>query len=146
MADTLATKFIEIMFKTSRVFRERMHYSSQIAHLSFLQIQTLTYLKHNNNAQMSEIAEHLHIELPSATSLLNKLVALQLVKRQQDDKDRRLVRIVLTDEGNAILTLAKKEKEAHVEQMLSYLTEEEQHELLRLMEKLNERIEKDYEA
>src|SRR6266566_263350 len=114
MTDTLATKFIEIMFKSSRLFRERMHYSSQIAHLSFLQLQTLTYLKLQNNAQMGEIAEHLHIELPSATSLLNKLVALQLVMRQQDEKDRRLVRIVLTEEGNAILTLAKKEKEAHV--------------------------------
>ncbi len=146
MTDTLATKFIEIMFKTSRIFRERMHYSSQIAHLSFLQIQTLTYLKLHTNAQMSEIAEHLHIELPSATSLLNKLVALQLVQRQQDEKDRRLVRIALTEEGNAILTIAKKEKEAHVKQMLSYLTDEERHELLRLMEKLHERIEKDYEA
>jgi len=140
MPDTLAPKFIEIMFKTSRLFRERMNYSSQIAHLSFLQIQTLAYLKQQNNAQMGEIAEHFHIELPSATSLLNKLVSLQLVKRQQDERDRRLVRVVLTEEGQAILTLAKKEKEAHVMQMLSYLTEDEQHELLRLMEKLNDRI------
>ena len=145
MTDTLASKFIEVMFKTSRLFRGQMHYSSKIAHLSFLQIQTLAYLKHNNNAQMSEIAEHFHIELPSATSLLNKLVTLQLVKRQQDEKDRRLVRIILTDEGNNVLKLARNEKEQHVAQMLSYLTDTEQQELLRLMEKLNERIEKDYE-
>lgn len=141
MADTLVTKFIEVMFKTSRLFRDRMHYSSKIAHLSFLQVQTLTYLKLHNNAQMSEIAEHFHIELPSATSLLNKLVALQLVKRQHDEKDRRLVRVVLTEEGDAVLKQAKKEKEAHVEKLLSYLTQKEQHELLRLMEKLRERIE-----
>jgi MarR family transcriptional regulator, organic hydroperoxide resistance regulator len=145
MADTLPTKFIEVMFKTSRLFRERMHYSSQLAHLSFLQVQTLAYLKVRQNAQMSEIAENFHIELPSATSLLNKLVTLQLVKRQQDEKDRRLVRVVLTEQGNSILSQAKKEKEAHVKQMLSYLSDEEQHELLRLMEKLNERIDKDYE-
>src|ERR1700752_4853741 len=112
MPDTLAQKFIEAMFKTSRLFRGQMNYSSTIAHLSFLQTQTLAYLKLHNNAQMGEIAEHFHIELPSATSLLSKLVALQLVKRQQDEKDRRLVRIVLTEEGNAILVLAKKEKEA----------------------------------
>jgi DNA-binding MarR family transcriptional regulator len=145
MTNSLATKFIEVMFKTSRLFRGKMHYSSQIAHLSFLQIQTLAYLKIHNNAQMGEIAENFHIELPSATSLLNKLVGLQLVKRQQDEKDRRLVRIVLTDDGNNILKQARKEKEEHVSQMLSYLTQEEQQELLRLMEKLNERIEKDYE-
>ena len=145
MTDTLASKFIEVMFKTSRIFRGRMHYSSQIAQLSFLQVQTLAYLKVHNNAQMGEIAEHFHIELPSATSLLNKLVALQLVKRQQDEKDRRLVLIVLTEEGISILKQAKKEKEVNVEKMLSYLSQSEQQELLRLMEKLNERIEKDYE-
>lgn len=145
MADILAQKFIEVMFKTSRLFRERMNYSTQFAQLSFLQIQTLTYLKMHNNAQMGEIAEHLHIELPSATSLLNKLVTLQLVKRQHDEKDRRLVRVVLTEEGSALLALAKKEKETHVKKMLSYLTDEEQHEFLRLIEKLNERIEKNYE-
>ena len=145
MADTLVTKFIEVMFKCSRLFRERMHYSSKIAHLSFLQIQTLAYLKMHHNAQMTEIAENFHIELPSATSLLNKLVSLQLVKRQQDEKDRRLVRIVLTEEGSNMLAEAKKEKESHIAQLLSYLSAEEQHELLRLMEKLNERIEKDYE-
>ena len=145
MADTVAIKFIEVMFKSSRLFRERMHYSSTIAHLSFLQIQTLTYLKIRHNAQMTEIAEHLHIELPSATSLLNKLVTLQLVKRQQDEKDRRLVRIVLTKEGNDMLAQARKAKESHVTKLLSYLTSEERQELLRLMEKLNERIEKDYE-
>lgn len=145
MAGTVAPKFIEVMFKCSRLFREHMHYSSPIAHLSFLQIQTLAYLKMRENAQMSEIAEHFHIELPSATSLLNKLVTLQLVKRQQDEKDRRLVRIILTEEGNNMLAKAREEKEKHVTRLLSYLTEDEQQELLRLMEKLNERIEKDYE-
>jgi DNA-binding MarR family transcriptional regulator len=145
MADTLATQFIEVMFKTSRLFRGKMRYSSPIAHLSFLQIQTLAYLKIKNNAQMGEIADHFHIELPSATSLLNKLVSLQLVKRHQDERDRRLVRIVLTEEGDNMLAQARKEKESHVTRLLSYLTTEERQELLRLMEKLNERIEKDYE-
>jgi len=139
--DNTAAKFIEVMFKTSRLFRERMHYPSTIANLSILQIQALNYLKHNNNAQMSEIADHFHIELPSATSLLNKLVTLQLVKRVQDEKDRRLVRIDLTEEGNAVLTLVMKEKESRIKQMLSYLTDEEQRELLRLIEKLNDRME-----
>src|SRR5256885_7713936 len=103
MTNTLASKFIEVMFKSSRLFREGMHYSSNIAQLSFLQIQALAYLKYHNNAQMSEVAEHFRIELPSATSLLNKLVTLQLVKRLQDEKDRRLVRVVLTNEGLNIL-------------------------------------------
>jgi DNA-binding MarR family transcriptional regulator len=141
MSTAAAKKFIELMFRNSRMLREEMRYSSNIAHLSILQIHTLSFLKEKRNAQMSEIAENFHIELPSATSLLNKLVALQLVERQSDEKDRRMVRIALTDAGNDILEKAMEEKLTHMEHTLSYLTEEEQHELLRLLEKLNERIE-----
>ena len=141
MSTVTAKRFIEVMFKNSRVLREEMRYSSNIAHLSVLQIHTLSFLKQKKNAQMSEIAEYFHIELPSATSLLNKLVTLQLVKRQADEKDRRMVRVVLTEAGNDILKKAMEEKLTHIEHMLSYLTESEQQELLRLLEKLNERIE-----
>ena len=145
MAKTLATQFIETLFKSSRLVHERMGYNSDIAHLSLLQIQALSFLKRNANAQMREIAAHFRIELPSATSLLNKLVSLQLVKRLPDLNDRRLVRVALTEEGEALLQKALNEKTAHFEQMLSYLTETEKKELLRLLEKLNERMEKNYE-
>lgn len=145
MKNEAAAKFIELMFKNSRLFWGKMIYSSNIANLSILQLQTLKFIKLHNYAQMSDIAAHFHIELPSATSLLNKLVALHLVERQTDEKDRRLVRVVLTKEGNELFTKAMHDRLAHVGRLLSYLTEEEQQELLRLLEKLSERIEKDYE-
>jgi len=145
MNSSLSKRYIEVMFKSNRVLRDQMRYSSNIAHLSILQIHTLSFLKEKTNAQMSEIAEHFHIELPSATSLLNKLVALQLVERLADDKDRRLVRVALTAAGHDVLKKAMEEKLTHVEHMLSYLTDTEQHELLRLLEKLNERIEQQHE-
>lgn len=144
-ATKTAKRYIEVMFKSGRLLREQMKYSSDLSHLSILQIHTLSFLKEKSNASMGEIAEHFHIELPSATSLLNKLVALHLVKRLPDEKDRRLVKVALTDEGNNILKNAMEEKLIHVKKMLSYLSEDEQNELLRLLEKLNDRIEKKYE-
>jgi len=145
MADQLAFKIFEAMFKNSRLFKDRTTSSSEFTHLSILQIHTLSLLKKNASLPMSEIAEYFRIELPSATSLLNKLVALQLVKREQDTKDRRLVKIVLTEKGDDLLKKAMDERVTHIERMLSYLSGTEQQELLRLLEKLNERIEKDYE-
>lgn len=145
MAGVVATKFFEAMFKNSRLLRDKMNYSSDITQLSILQVQTLSLLKRQTSVQMTEIADYFHIELPSATSLLNKLVALQLVKRHQDSKDRRLVRITLTDEGDNLLKKAMDKKLTSIEHMLSYLSQEEQHELLRLVEKLNDRIEKNNE-
>src|ERR1700722_5472738 len=145
MTNQLALKIFEAMFKNSRLFKDKAISSSELTHLSILQIHTLSLLKKNASLPMSEIAEYFRIELPSATSLLNKLVALQLVKRQQDIKDRRLVKIALTEKGESLLKKAMDEKITHIERMLSYLSEIEQHELLRLLEKLNERTEKDYE-
>jgi DNA-binding MarR family transcriptional regulator len=142
MASPVATKFFEVMFKNSRLLRDKINYSSDLTQLSMLQVQTLSLLKRQSHAQMGEVADYFHIELPSATSLLNKLVALRLVKREQDSKDRRLVRVMLTTDGENILTKAMDEKLTHLEHMLSYLTQTEQHELLRLLEKLNDRIEK----
>lgn len=142
MASPVATKFFEVMFKNSRLLRDKVNYSSDTAQLSTLQVQTLSLLKKQSSIQMREIADYFHIELPSATSLLNKLVALHLVKREQDAKDRRLVRVTLTADGNGILRKAMDEKLKHLEHMLSYLSETEQLELLRLLEKLNDRIEK----
>ncbi|HSX08614.1 MAG TPA: MarR family transcriptional regulator [Candidatus Saccharimonadales bacterium] len=141
MASPVATKFFEVMFKNSRLLRDRVNYSSELTQLSMLQVQTLSLLKRNGSVQMREIADYFHIELPSATSLLNKLVSLQLVERQQDAKDRRLVKVTLTKAGDDLLKKSMDVKLEHLEHMLSYLTEEEQRELLRLVEKLNDRIE-----
>ena len=146
MDQTLTRKFIETMFKSTRLMRGYMEYSTDVAQLSILQVQTLSFLKHHENAQMREIAENFHIELPSATSLLNKLVAVQLVKRHADPKDRRLVRVTLTDKGNELLTKVLDAKCTHFGHMLSYLSDTEKNELLRLLEKLNERMEQDHEA
>lgn len=145
MTQDLASKLIEVLFRNSRLLREHMCYSSDIVQLSVLQIHTLFFLKKQKNAQMREIAENFRIELPSATSLLNKLVVLQLVKRQSDLQDRRLVRVVLTEKGEALLEKAMEEKTAHIEHMLSFLSDFEKKELVRLLEKLNSRMEKEYE-
>lgn len=145
MTNTIANKFIEAMFKNSRLLKEKAHFSSDISNLSILQMQTLSLIKRQNNVQMSEIADYFHIEQPSATSLLNKLVSLQLVKRHRNPDDRRAVRVMLTEEGDAILKEVIKKKAVHIEKMLAFLSKDEQTELLRLIEKLNSRIETQYE-
>ncbi|MGI8419707.1 MAG: MarR family winged helix-turn-helix transcriptional regulator [Candidatus Levyibacteriota bacterium] len=145
MDQAVTTKFIETMFKSTRLLRGYMEYSTDVAQLSILQIQTLSFLKHHKNAQMGEIAEYFHIELSSATSLLNKLVALQLVIRQPDPKDRRLVRISLIKKGTELLQKVLDAKCSHFGKMLSYLSDTEKNELLRLLEKLNKRMEQNNE-
>lgn len=141
----LNTQLVEEIFKFSRFMKGQMCFDTALLRLSMLQLQALVFLKRHDKAQMSEIATNFKIELPSATSLVHKLSTLHLVERQADEKDRRLVRIVLTKKGKALLDQAMKERSKKISNTLSYLSEADRKDLLRIMQKLVATMEKIYE-
>lgn len=134
MSDT--TQLIESIFTFSRLMKEEMSYDSDLLHLSMLQLQALVYIHRHPDCQMSEIATHFKIELPSATSLITKLKSLQLIARKADKKDRRLVRIALTTKGEKLLADALKERSKKVTQILKHLSEEDKNALLSILQRL----------
>jgi len=130
------TQLIEAIFEFSRNLKGEMSYDCHIMHLSMLQLQVLLHLKHSPASQMSEIATKFHIELPSATSLINTLKKAKLVVRKTDEKDRRLVRISLTQSGEDMLTDAMKERNKKVSTTLQHLSQEDKITLLSILQKL----------
>lgn len=140
MKEDLTIELIEIMFNIFRKMKNEMSYTNKLIHLSQLQIQALVFLKQNNNAQMREIAKHFRIELPSATSLMNKLHNMKLVIRRSDPEDRRAVRMSLTDKGTKLLTHAVTQRKNKLEKILSYLSDTEKHELLQILKTLHNKL------
>lgn len=137
---TDVTELVETMFRLARLIKDEMSYTHNVTHLSMLQIQTLIYIHKHTNASMSDIAQQFHIELPSATSLLNKLCEQHLVKRFEDEKDRRLVRVALTDEGKKLLEEAMRERRKKLEQIMSNLSKREQSQLLSIIHTLQTKL------
>lgn len=135
-------ELVEMIFKVSRLMKDEMSYTNNLVHLSILQIQTLVFLKQNKDKQvsMTDIAGNFQIELPSATSLLNKLCDLKLVERVADKKDRRLVIIILTDTGRKMLEQAMVSRRKKLEKILSYLSAKEKVELLNIFKTLSEKL------
>lgn len=82
---------------------------------------------------MSQIAEYLTIELPSATNLINKLVAEKLVKRYEGKDDRRTVKLRLTLGGRLALENALTDSKKRLRQSLSPLTEADKNNLLSIL-------------
>ena len=110
------TELIETMFKVAHDLKDKMSFTSELRHLSILQIRALHFIEcSDKKVSMTDIAEYFSIELPSATSLLNKLYNQKLVERLTDPNDRRLVIIELTKEGKKILDLAMKERRKKIE-------------------------------
>lgn len=135
-------RLIDTIFRFLRGMKEKMGAKSDVAHLSMVQLQTLSFLLKNPASPMRHIAEFLQIELPSATSLIEKLVKMQFVQRKLDAKDKRLVKISLTKKGKLLLTKAKRERTKNISLVLSLLTEKEKTDLLTILGKLADRMEK----
>ena len=142
MKQDTTNELVEMMFAVFRRMKDEMSFTNHLTHLSIVQIQTLFFLNHHTNKQvsMSDIAEYFHIELPSATSLITKLCDINLVERHADHQDRRLVLITVTGEGKKLLEQAMRERRQKLEKMLSYLSGKEKGELFTIVKTLNTKL------
>jgi DNA-binding MarR family transcriptional regulator len=147
MKEDNTLELLEMIFKIARLMKGEMSFTHNLTHLSILQIQTLVFLKQSKDKKvtMSDIAECFQIELPSATSLVNKLCDQKLVQRNTDSSDRRLVIIVLTEEGKKLLDQAMCARRKKLENILSYLSNKEKSDLLNIFKTLESRLQKQNE-
>jgi DNA-binding MarR family transcriptional regulator len=58
---------------------------------------------HRGQPSIADVAEHLAVRHHSATELIDRAARAGLVRRVIDDEDHRVVRLVLTDEGETRL-------------------------------------------
>ncbi|HVZ11655.1 MAG TPA: MarR family transcriptional regulator [Patescibacteria group bacterium] len=141
MKDDVNTQIMECFFQISRSLKGKMTYNTEIANLSLLQLYTLMFIKRSDrDIHMKDIAEYFAIELPTATSLLNKLDKLGLVARVIDREDRRNITVTLTTNGKKILAEAEKMHEKKLKKMLSYLSGGQKTSLLSILKTLSQQI------
>lgn len=86
--------------------------------------------------KVSEISRFLGLTPPTVTQLINSLEAKQMVERQADPSDRRVVRIKLTEQGKIITRRARDHMDATLNKMVEYLGEEESDQLAELLLKV----------
>ena len=89
--------------------------------LSVSQFRALAFLKRKPGASLSQVAGHLGISLPSASQMVDKLVARNLVTRQTSSTDRRYVALTLTARGTSVLGMTRQSVESHLAEMLAML-------------------------
>lgn len=135
-------ELVEVMFQISRLMKQQMSFTTDLLSLSALQVQTLVFLSQHEEVTMSDIAQYFGIELPSSTSLLNKLVNLKLAQRTADSKDRRLVRLALTEAGKNLLDQATRARKKKLKKFLSYLSPKEKTDMLAILSTLRTRLQK----
>lgn len=104
--------------------------------LSLVQLHGLLYIYENKGCSLKELAEKFSITNPSANDLVEKLVNLKLVKRENDKEDRRLIHIYLTNKGENLVKKIMKEKNNCFSMLIKKLSVEEKKQLLTILKKI----------
>lgn len=90
--------------------------------LTVPQLRTLSLVADEPGCTMGELAQHLGIGMSAATGLVDRLVQHGLVQRELDPKDRRLIRLHLTEAGARAQTECRGERIRQVSAALSALS------------------------
>lgn len=92
--------------------------------ISNAQVRAVVHLAEYGPQTMGELAQGLRITTPSTTGLINPLVDMDLVQRERDDEDRRVVRVKLTQKAQTMAGHVLAQRRREVEQALDGMDEE----------------------
>ncbi|UCD10174.1 MAG: MarR family transcriptional regulator [Dehalococcoidales bacterium] len=87
--------------------------------------QIMKLLEEAGTLHVAEIGERLQIARPQMTHLIDRLVALDIVERETDEDDRRMLNIRLKDKGKSIVKARDKQVINATREALSGLTDDE---------------------
>ncbi|WP_319370504.1 MarR family transcriptional regulator [uncultured Ilyobacter sp.] len=128
----LIIKFYNELSKCSvETSKELGSYEMQIKQFHYLSLIDKT-----PNMTSSELSEILNITKPSVTEIINKLIKLGCVYRDQSSSDKRVFYIKLTEKGKNIVRLKEISAEKFAEERLDSLTGEEVSNFIKIFRKL----------
>ncbi len=85
----------------------------------------LVLLEKKDSLTMSEIGKELCMPKPNVTTLVDKLIKYKLVKRVNDESDRRKINIMLTKQGELSIKKARNNLIGYIKEKLMALNEDE---------------------
>ncbi len=117
-----AREVLDVVPLVMRAIRAEMR-SHRAPDLSVPQFRALLYLHRNPGASLSAVSDHLGLTPPSASKLVDGLVARGLLTRDTSPSDRRRLMLAVTPSGAAILKAASEATQARLAEALARLDE-----------------------
>jgi DNA-binding MarR family transcriptional regulator len=131
-------KWVEVFMRRS--MRSFIHYSKESG-LSMSQIGALFHI-YRGASGVSDIGDDLGITSAAASQTLEHLVRHQLILRSENQQDRRVKQLVLTDEGRRILQESMHARQGWLQDLAKALSPTEKEQvtaaLLILIDKANQ--------
>jgi len=135
-----AERIAELFERTSRAMKAaKSHKLKPFSfELTLAQGRCLRMIKRHQNCTLRELSGHLGVRPSTACELVDRLVREELVRREQDTQDRRIVRLGLAPKGHRLFARHKAERRAHMHTFLDRLTAAQRKAMLKALETLDE--------
>ncbi|MEK3884074.1 MarR family transcriptional regulator [Paenibacillus sp. PL2-23] len=104
--------------------------------LTVEQFKTLRYLRHNERCTASELADFFCVGKSTITAVINRLFDKGLINRVPEEKDRRVVQLVLTAEGMSICVAMEERVQSVLAGIMDQFEEKEAVQFIETLEKL----------
>jgi DNA-binding MarR family transcriptional regulator len=140
-ADVARLKQVLAAFGRRRSLRDPMAAACEELDLTPAQIHTLLWLKTDGPLTMGEIARRVSSE-KTVTGIVDRLVRMRLVQREHSVSDRRVIRCQLTRSGERVAEKLDEAVSHAMHSLLSMLEREDRHHLVRILETLQQRMER----
>lgn len=101
-AERFGQRVVTLLPQMIRGFARRESNYLSRGKITLPQLWVLEHLSRASDRPMNELARFLGISRPAATGLADRLIAQGLVRRREDPRDRRVVRVNLTPKGRKI--------------------------------------------
>lgn len=137
----LEERFAEALHSTARSWRQAI--DRRLKSLGMSQASWLTIAvacKAREPLSQSEIADRLGVEGATMVAMIDRLVKAGLVARQPCESDRRINRVVLTDDGRRVFEIVKAEAAAVRRELLARLDPQKLAVATEILESLQELI------
>jgi DNA-binding MarR family transcriptional regulator len=139
--DEFAEKFSRILPFFIREFARRQSSELYRGKITVQQLVALSFLSYSNEkegAKMSEIAKNLHVTMPAATGVVDRLIREGFALRYNDQNDRRIIRVKITKKGENIVKKIHRQRKEMIRRIFGGLSKEEREGYLRLFVRIGQ--------
>ncbi|RPK14870.1 MarR family winged helix-turn-helix transcriptional regulator [Priestia endophytica] len=106
----------------------------------------LKFIYEKEKCMVVDVSKKLELSSGATTITLNQLEKYNLIERRRDSRDRRIVWLTLSEQGKELVRNALKKRDEFWGKMLAVLTEDETKEYFRILEKIENGIERNLDG
>jgi DNA-binding MarR family transcriptional regulator len=127
-----------LSFELSRILRRHTehHAPGHEEDVSILRAHALASIQDKGQLSLSMFAASMRISLSSASAFVDRLVHQGLVRRAQDQSNRRSIRIQITDKGKRMLVATMERKKRAFSSIFSVLSPADQSRLSHILQRV----------